>query len=384
MADAILVVGGVGGVGSEEVTAKRAQVLKGYTTITADSNDEIVEGQIKIIDTGDDNYKSNISNSYGIDFGRGTFYIDLAHGNAYYIRGDGHPHTCIDVDRLGTAGADSVLQGQTATSQHGVKFEGTIPRWICTTGDIITSYLSQGHAWDDAYAGRGRGIVTRIQNGSFIQGANWVFLPSPNLYPQNIRAGVNINGIVGTLPDYSTGRVVFNGATFDGTLASGVAEKGYQCDGNYCAYFVANGYGYGGVGGGGMNLALDTGMPTIRGRRIGVTLSQSINLTPFRQVVIDYRANAIIQHSPFIDLNVYITKASNIRRNGVVVNGVPQDVLGSILATKTNLGYQGQWIIDVSNINEHALLSFTARADIKSAGDVFSGSMQITKIELIN
>ena len=383
MAKALLMSGGAGGVSSDDVTASRAQVLQGYRTVTTDSDDEPIEGamenrgyhgpdssecwlypaeggyvirleegfyhkdesghkpyviaptalikqavgykpektlsdtiicgeqgQIKIIDTGANNFKSNMSNNYGIDYGRGTFFIDFAHGTAYYTRGDGHPHVCIPADALGDADASSVLVGRTATSKNGVKF-------------------------------------------------------------------------VGTMPDYSTGRVVFNGATFDGTLASGVAEKGFQCDGEYCAYFVANGYGYGGIGGGGMNLALDTGMPTIRGRRIGVTLLQSINLTPFRQIIIDYRANAIIQYNPFVSLNVYITKASNIRRNGVIVNGVPQDILGSILATKSNQGFQGQWVIDVSNINEHVLLSFVGRADSPPT-QIFRGSMQITKIEFKN
>jgi len=261
MADAIIMSGGVGGVTSDDVTARREHVLQGYTALTADSDDEAVQGtmvnrgnivdttgfenaywdskylarmeqgfysqneqwkpcvaipyevlaqtigvdrskmldtltiagkqgQIKSINTKDNNYRINKSNSFGIDYwaepSNPIFYIDLPHGNAYYNRNDGHPHVCIDAANLGTAGADSILSGQTASSQNGIKFSGTIPRWICTTGDVISANNGDGHAWDDIYAGRGRGIVVGIKNGHYIQGAGWVFLPSPNLYPQNV------------------------------------------------------------------------------------------------------------------------------------------------------------------------------------------------------
>ena len=44
MADAILMSGGVGGVTSDDVTARREHVLQGYTALTADSDDEPVQG----------------------------------------------------------------------------------------------------------------------------------------------------------------------------------------------------------------------------------------------------------------------------------------------------------------------------------------------------
>lgn len=275
MAKAILMKGGGGGVSSDEVTARREYVVKGYTALTADSNDEPAEGliedrgegavaafaigredwnhqiwatfrngwyhrpphpeghesyiyikyealanllgvdpakmlqtlnvagrqgQIKVIDTGLDDFKANKQNSsYGIDVNRRTFYIDFPHGSAYYTRGDGHPHACIDADKLGNAGSDSLLEGMSATSEKGVKFWGIIKRWICTTGDVITALGGEGFVWDDdTLASRGRGIVVKIPNSHFIQGANWVFLSSPNLYPQNIVKGISINGVTGT------------------------------------------------------------------------------------------------------------------------------------------------------------------------------------------
>ena len=55
MSQAIILKGGAGGVGSDDVTAGKAQVLRGYKTITSDSDDEVVEGTIpnrgNIVDT---------------------------------------------------------------------------------------------------------------------------------------------------------------------------------------------------------------------------------------------------------------------------------------------------------------------------------------------
>ena len=113
------------------------------------------QGQIKMVNTQDSNYRINKSASFGIDSwtdpSNPVFYVDFPHGNAYYTRPDGHPHVCIDAVNLGDATPDKVMRGFTATSKNGVRF-------------------------------------------------------------------------VGTMPDYSTGKTVFNGATFDGTLLSGVAN----------------------------------------------------------------------------------------------------------------------------------------------------------------
>lgn len=185
------------------------------------------QGQVKMINTQDNGYAINQAKVFAIDRGRGKLVMQLGHGNAYYHRDDGNPHVEVDSSILGTAVVDSVLQWQTASSQYGINFQGTIPRWICNTGDVISAVDNNGFAWDDATgANRGRGIVTRIPNGHFIQGANYAFLPSPNLYPWNIREGVNIHGIVGTMKDSNAGRVAFRNATFDNVLVSGVANIG--------------------------------------------------------------------------------------------------------------------------------------------------------------
>ena len=242
-------------------------------------------GQIKMVDTKANNYTANQAKLFGMDLSRGKLVMQLGHGNAYYHRDDGNPHVEVDASVLGTAGADSVLQWQTASSQHGIKFEGTIPRWICNTGDVISAVGNNGFAWDDTTgSNRGRGIVTRIPNGHFIQGANYAFLPSPNLYPWNIKEGVNIHGIVGTMKDSNAGRVAFRNATFDNVLVSGVANIGlgdnlnvYSKPSTEIRDGIIKFYNGGSVSGGGLhqyrsNTVLEE----------AVTLAHSVNLTPFR------------------------------------------------------------------------------------------------------
>lgn len=297
--------GGGSGVKSEDVTARRSHVLQGYTALTADSDDEPVEGTIKIVDTGVNDYKAGLSpefgidvarqhlyihlphrsayytrsdniphaamdanylgnatadkvlrgtwatsrwgmnfegtiptvdtsandykgnhqsHAFGIDAGRQYFWVELPHRNAYYTRPDGKPHVTIPLSALGTADAGCILQGYSVTSQNGVNFQGTIPRWINTTGDVVTAWNNERHVWDDIYAGRGRGVISRVPYGHRIENANWVFAPEPNLQPHNIRAGVTMFGLAGTMPDYGAGRVAFGNATFDGVLLSEVAK----------------------------------------------------------------------------------------------------------------------------------------------------------------
>ena len=255
------------------------------------------QGQIKSINTQDNNYRVNKSNAFGIDNwtdrNNPVFYVDFPHGNGYYNRPDGHPHVCIDANNLGTAQADSVLEWQTATSQYGVKFAGTIPRWIASHGDVIianSSHSGQGFAYD--LPNVGRCIVVGIKNGAFIQGANYVALPSPNLQPWNVRQNVNVNGVVGPMVDYGAGGSVFNGATFDGRLASGVANKGFILRGIGRYLNLKNSSnGYKGIVDGGLKLTNGYGYSTSfkSAPDVGFVLSRSINLTSFRQLKVGFK-----------------------------------------------------------------------------------------------
>ena len=54
MADAILIQGGSGGIDSSDVTAAKADILEGKSTITSDSDDEVVQGTMPLLMTNSD------------------------------------------------------------------------------------------------------------------------------------------------------------------------------------------------------------------------------------------------------------------------------------------------------------------------------------------
>ena len=364
-----------GGISSDDVTAKREHVLQGFTALTSDSNDEPAQGTIPNKGNGTDVLE--LVNAAG----ESKVYARMDEG--YYSKnGQWKPAVAIPYAVLAQSigiNASKMLDDYTVA---GIR--GTIPRWVATHGDVIIanqSHSGQGFAYD--LPGVGRCIVTGIKNESYIHGANYVALPSPNFLPHNIRKGVNINGIVGTMPDYSTGRVVFNGATFDNVLASGVATKSFYFNRELYSYQIASGYGYSGVYGGGMNLALRTSSPELRGRKIGCILSQSNNLTPFRRIVVDYRTTGSISGNPIINFYAFVAPTRALVRSGFEFNGARVDGFSQISTQATASARQGQLVIDTSNINEQAFLGFYASANASGAEN-FNGAIQITKIEFIN
>jgi len=541
MAQAILLRGGAGGVSSDDVTAKREHVLQGYTALTADSDDEAVQGtmvnrgnivdttgfenaywdskylarmeqgfysqneqwkpcvaipyevlaqtigvdrskmldtltiagkqgQIKSINTQDNNYRINKSTTFGIDNWSDStnpvFYVDLQNGNAFYNRPDGHPHVCIDADKLGNATADKVVAGSTFTSKNGVNVQGqiadrgyggtvsylqgredwanriwvlfkngwyhrdpyddghgniheafvyvtyeqiknlfgidaskmlqgydiagvqgTVPRWVCNSGDVLTAYNDAGFVWDDTYAGRGRGVIVGIKNGSCIQNANWVFLSSPNLYPWNIKAGVNINGVVGTMQDYSAGRPVFDGATFNTLYVGGVANKDFQEAGIYRdrTSSASNYSRY--AGGTTINVSAGSNFHLWANRQyVGFVLDRAILFTFFRQLKITYK----------LDVRMYTGRYNRMAGVMVYVNlydaGNRSRLLGGMYkmhSSSERIGstYNGdtyEIVIDTSSINQDGFVALCSDAYSDDNMSSAIGSVTFTKIELIN
>jgi len=436
-----------GGIASDDVTAGKAQVLQGYTALTADSNDEPVQGTMvnrgngvnalelvnspsesKIYARMDEGYYSKngqwkpavamsyavLSNTLGVDANkmlenltvagvRGSIpirgykgpnssefgYYSAEGGYAarieegYYHKGNGYkPYVIVPTSKVKQA--VNYHPEKTLNDTNTCGEQGQIPIWAPSGGDVImanNSHSGQGFAYD--LPGVGRGIVVGIKNGSYIQGANYVFFPLPNLLPHNLRAGENFAGITGTMPDYSSGRTVFNGATFDNVLVSGVAAKSFYFNRELYSYIIANGYGYAGIYGGGMNLSLRTTSPELRGRKIGCILSQSNNLTPFRRIVVDYRTTGSISGNPTINFYAFIAPSIALVREGVEFNGARVDGFSQMSVQVMASERQGQLVIDTSNINEQAFLGFYASANASGA-ESFSGTIQITKIEFFN
>nr|WP_314098079.1 hypothetical protein [uncultured Lachnoanaerobaculum sp.] len=369
------------------------------------------QGQVKMINTQDNGYTINQAKVFALDGGRGKLVMLMGHGNAYYHRPDGNPHVEVNASELGNAVKESVLQGQTASSQYGINFQGTIPRWVCNTGDVITAHnvssYGQGFAWDDVHAGRGRGIVVGIPNRYYIQGANWVFLPSPNLYPWNIREGVNIHGIVGTMKDSNAGRVAFRNATFDGVLISGVANKGFILRSiPRFLNFKNTSNGYLGIQDGGMKLLNFYGGNTrhVSAPDVGCVFAHSINLSPFRYIKVGYKVFRFIgdgtnSQPARVSFEIGVTPVSN--SGGESYNSASNTVLKDIgdaanstshvmTSTRPSAGDQSDHsqlylTLDVSANQGHHFLYFMLGDIIHEYGNgVVSSNVVVNYIEFIN
>ena len=366
------------------------------------------QGQIKMINTQDNGYTVNQAKFFALDPPREKLVMGLGHGNAYYHRNDNNPHVEVDASVLGTAGADSVLQWQTASSQSGIKFEGSIPRWVCNTGDVISAVNNSGFAWDDATgANRGRGVVSKIPNGHYIQGANYVFLPSPNLYPWNIREGVNIHGIVGTMKDSNAGRVAFRNATFDGVLISGVANKGFILRSiPRFLNFKNTSNGYLGIQDGGMKLLNFYGGNTrhVSAPDVGCVFAHSINLSPFRYIKVGYKVFRFIgdgtnAQPARVSFEIGVTPVSN--SGGESYNSASNTVLKDIggaanstshvmTSTRPSAGDQSDHsqlylTLDVSANQGHHFLYFMLGDIIHEySNGVVSSNVVVNYIEFIN
>lgn len=291
MADAILMAGG-GGVTSDDVTAGRDQVLQGFKTVTTDSDDEVVDGSLTSMPAqvdalswrfdGDNAYLKIPYGAYvtqvtggGVEvklpfawvrphipeggmintssaFGKRGTILDRGAGNGNGEIGtnggdnvfvnfpDGYYHTQIGKSYMWLKWADLArvlgLNGEYWLDNYNAAgIQGQIRRWVCTTGTVISAWNGEGHAWDDTEAGRGRGLITRVPNGYRIEGANWVYLPSPNLWPQNIVKNININGVEGSrdyidhiVPTYFTGDYTYHVTSSEQSVTMNVQFGDYN------------------------------------------------------------------------------------------------------------------------------------------------------------
>lgn len=104
-----------GGTSSEEVTATKANVLAGTTTITADSNDEIVEGTMP-------NNSGQAKGTDNVYFDDSYMHVTVKYPGYY----DENSTIRINKGNLGDATADKVLDGTYFTSSDGLMLEGAM------------------------------------------------------------------------------------------------------------------------------------------------------------------------------------------------------------------------------------------------------------------
>lgn len=297
----------------------------------------------------------------------------------YYGAGNGSGGTNVIIPKDAVKGALGLNPDYWLDNFNTMGFQGTIPRWVCNTTDILET--EQAFAYNDAANGRGQGIVMKVKNGHRIEGANWIFMREPNLQPPNIKAGVSIAGVTGTMVDYGAGGAVFHNATFNGVFASGVAEKGLAYGNLLCMPHWNSAHRFHGIADGGLKYGINETYTALRinptNCKIGSTLDRSINFTPFRYLDIEYRVFGAIY--TFIDpktvsLFAYISSIANKRQGQATIDGAQRPYVRvsriltqdqKIIAQGDTYPRQNKWVdessalrINVSGINEHAFVSW--------------------------
>ena len=415
---------GGGGIQSEDTTAVRADVLVGKTALTADSNDEALEGTMQLLSANSDislsvmfahNRTDNWGEGGAIDSpskGRGIIISMRPEDAKKYALDNSVAFVFMPAQDLR---AENIRSGKTIA-----KVQGAIPIWsVVGSGflDMLYAWADQGHAIDHPVAGRG--VVSKIPNGHIIEGANWVFLKAPTLLPENIRQGISVLGIQGTLPDYSAGRVAFNNATFDGVLLSGVAVKGKEVRlgeipnafGNIAfsadQWFTTQSdawFKYLGIRDGGLRFSVIKRKPEFvhaqHNRNIAIFFDSSINMIPFKKIKVGAKFLSGQLHNsggtsdnPSVRIGLVIVPTKNIVKRTMqdyytyqvssspapyVVKHVSFSLAGSLINTQL-------WAeIDVSDMNEQCYVFAYANASAEKTDSIAQAECVINYIEFIN
>ena len=298
-----IIIGNTGGTYSEDVTASKADVLEGKSTITSDSNDEAVEGTMQLLKT--DNFDVpfyRLAHQRADDIGQGVVIDSPGHGRgiAISVKPPGGKKYALDNNTELVFKPEPDLRPENIRGDKRIaNIQGSIHIWDVARsgyGDMLYAWNDEGHYIDHPVGGRG--LIVRVGNGYIIENANWVFLKAPTLLPWNIRKGVNVLGVEGTLPDYSAGRVAFYNATFDGTLLSGVAnaDRGIRFGQVYAQGNISFGNGqffvnhsekfkYLGIRDGGLRFSITAqGDGNFSYESIAAFFAHSVNLAPFRKI----------------------------------------------------------------------------------------------------
>ena len=304
----------------------------------------------------------------------------------YYLD-DGQYPPSVSATYKDIASAVGIRANKILDDENILGTQGTISRWVCNTGDVITALGGEGFAWDDSYAGRGRGIAMKIPNGHFIQGANYVFLPAPYVISENIREGVNMFGVPGGLPDYRIGRPVFENATFNALYVGGVANKDFpeariyrertQSHNNYSKY----------IGGTTIDVRASSNYHlSAFSNYVGFILDRAILFTFFRQLKVTYKLNMNMHTGRYnraagVNIFVFIYDANNRSRNigGNQATHRSGDNIESVHNENTY-----ELIVDTSTINQDGFVALCADAYSDDNLSSAIGNVTFTKIELIN
>lgn len=206
-----------GGINPNEITARANDVLQGKTTI--DDNGNVVNGKIKVSKTNK-NHVTSAKEGFLWGDDRGLLYVirldydgqyipPVSEGGYLYV---GYPEpdlkseNIISGKTIGRVKGNIKVMGGTSHNVNGTRggYDPPSQRFYCD--------IERGAYINNCWSGYPEIGIHRD-----------VFIHNLGIRPELLRKGYSLFGVEGTMPDYSTGRVVFNGATFDGVLCSGVA-----------------------------------------------------------------------------------------------------------------------------------------------------------------
>lgn len=174
---------GGGGIGSDEVSATKDNVLSGKTYVGADTNDEIGTGTMTNNGT--------------------TGNQSLNAGSSFLVKKGYHAQDfTVGVNSLasqtpGNADAGSVLSGRSAWV-NGNKVNGSMPWQNVDVSGTDRAWATKISCWEGA-------ACLGVRNAHYLNGVNWIQGNIPNFYAGNIKKGVNMGGLVGTFEGYVAG-----------------------------------------------------------------------------------------------------------------------------------------------------------------------------------
>lgn len=222
--------GGGGGISSDDVTLVKANVPSALKALTADSDDEIINGTLNPITTSADvNVLSNVTY---VKWNDGTKLFEIRRGTmpnngainaslncgqsktlpAGYTTGGTVTANSLASQTPGNVTSGHILNGYSAWS-NGVKVTGSIP---VQGGSTITP---------------GTAAKTAIAAGRYASGNIYV-AGSPNLIAPYIKKGVSIFGVTGTWEGYvSSPLYFFNNGTWSNLQTPGMTNA--SVNGNF-------------------------------------------------------------------------------------------------------------------------------------------------------
>ena len=217
---------GGGGYFSDDVSAKKSQVVKGHSTITSDQNDEIIEGTMADVASDDRNVGRYIADS--------SLRLGMTNG-AHRTKNStsGYPEVSIPLSdvasTIGATDASKILKGTTISGVAGtMPNNGVWSGELGLSGSIIIpkGYHSGSGKITRPYTAFSGGVYTPgaqdqtiITKNKAITG-NITCLGSANLKAENIKHGVKLFGITGTRNPSSYN--AYTGSAFQGALRDGI------------------------------------------------------------------------------------------------------------------------------------------------------------------